>query len=316
MRFFFLIPAITALGVAGCQMPPQTAATPPAREVAATTVQDNMTKVTSPTSDTQPLQSVLEPAETEAETETTAPQPDADGSTGNTEMAMLGDADAPVPETAMASDTLEETVPLGEPDAPEKTDAGLPVIDPDDGDATAPEPVGDTAAVEEPADIATSSQPATTPAPSTPTETAMPPVPQDASNSDHDTADMESEPATDTEEDMLGTELALAAPPPPPPSPPPPPTPPPPPPELDPQDLIGLDASSLESRLGEADFRRLEGVVETRQYRFTACVVDYFLYPEDSVTAVRNWAWRSPVIGRSLDATACRQALAERDDAR
>ena len=287
MRFFILIPAITALGVAGCQMPPQTAATPPAPEVAAPTIQDNMTAAASPTSDAQPLQSVLEP---------------------------VGDAEPPVPETAMTSDILEEADAPEETDAPDEVDSAAPANDPDDGDATAPEStqVGDAAAIEDPTDtdIATSDQPATTPAPSTPSQTATPPVPQGASDTDHNTADMESEPATDVEEGMSSTELALAAPPPPPP----PPAPPPPPPELDPQDLVGLDASSLESRLGEADFSRHEGVVETRQYRFTACVVDYFLYPQDSVTAVRNWAWRSPVIGRSLDATACRQALAERDE--
>ena len=101
-------------------------------------------------------------------------------------------------------------------------------------------------------------------------------------------------------------DLAMAAPPPPPP---------PPPPELAPSSLIGISIPMLQSRLGEADFTRNEGGVETWQYRFDTCVVDYFLIVESGAATVVSWAWRAPVIGASVDETACRRALAGRNAA-
>ena len=101
-------------------------------------------------------------------------------------------------------------------------------------------------------------------------------------------------------------DLAMAAPPPPPP---------PPPPELAPSSLIGISIPMLQSRLGEADFTRNEGGVETWQYRFDTCVVDYFLIVESGAATVVSWAWRAPVIGASVDKTACRRALAGRNAA-
>ena len=99
--------------------------------------------------------------------------------------------------------------------------------------------------------------------------------------------------------------LALAAPPPPPP--------PPPPPELDPQTLLGLDEDGLRRRLGDADFSRTEGGMETRQYRLGECVVDYFLFTQDGSPRIVAWAWRTPVIGDTVDALSCRRALAARE---
>ena len=140
--------------------------------------------------------------------------------------------------------------------------------------------------------------------PQTVTQNAPETVP--AEPVDPDTAqDGDTSPAT--------TELALAAPPPIPPTLPTPPSPPPPPPELAPQDLVGLNTFELQQRLGDADFTRREGPVETWQYRFQTCVVDYFLYSGTAGPAVRSWAWRPPVIGGRLDATACRRDLAGRD---
>ena len=71
----------------------------------------------------------------------------------------------------------------------------------------------------------------------------------------------------------------------------------------------------LRSRLGEADFTRTEGEVETWQYRFETCVVDYFLIVDSDAAMVGSWAWRAPVIGAQVDETACRRALAGRDSA-
>ena len=120
------------------------------------------------------------------------------------------------------------------------------------------------------------------------------------------------------EEELPQTgDLAMAAPPTPPPPKPPPPTPPPPPlpPELAPSSLIGISIPMLQSRLGEADFTRTEGEVETWQYRFETCVVDYFLVVDSDAARVVSWAWRAPVIGAQVDKTACRRALAGRDSA-
>ena len=71
----------------------------------------------------------------------------------------------------------------------------------------------------------------------------------------------------------------------------------------------------LQSRLGEADFTRSEGEVETWQYRFETCVVDYFLVVDSDTAKIVSWAWRAPVIGAQVDETACRRALADRDAA-
>ena len=113
--------------------------------------------------------------------------------------------------------------------------------------------------------------------------------------------------------------LAMAAPPPPLLLPPPPPRPPPPPtptpPELAPSSLIGISIPVLQSRLGEADFTRTEGEIETWQYRFETCVVDYFLVVDSEAARIVSWAWRAPVIGVQVDETACRRALAGRDAA-
>ena len=122
-------------------------------------------------------------------------------------------------------------------------------------------------------------------------------------------------PAAKAEEELQQTgDLAMAAPPLPlPPPPPPPPPSPPSPPELAPSSLIGISIPTLQSRLGEADFTRTEGEVETWQYRLETCVVDYFLVVDSDATQIVSWAWRAPVIGAQIDETACRRALAGRD---
>ena len=94
---------------------------------------------------------------------------------------------------------------------------------------------------------------------------------------------------------------------------PPPPPPPPPPAELAPATLLGIDQNGLLTRLGAADLLRREGSMEVWQYRLTGCVVDFYIYPAATGRLVTHWDWRVPTIGQTLDATACRQQLAERD---
>lgn len=112
-----------------------------------------------------------------------------------------------------------------------------------------------------------------------------------------------SETTTDVVEEALPavTELALAPPPPPPPA------------ELTPSSLVGVSSTTLQTRLGTADFTRREGQMETWQYRLDICVVDYFLFPKADKHEIVSWAWRAPTVGESVDALACRRALAIRD---
>ena len=93
------------------------------------------------------------------------------------------------------------------------------------------------------------------------------------------------------------------------------PPPPPPPAELAPATLLGIDQAGLFSTLGAADLLRQEGSMEVWQYRLTACVVDFYIYPAATGRQVTHWDWRVTTIGQTLDVTACRQQLAERDSA-
>ena len=288
MRFVLLIPAITALGITGCQVPPPVTSIPttgpttgptttiPAASSTSDTAVDTAIDDSTSTSDgfgadITVAETVSPAAQTPSEESTTSDETQGDA-TLQPETAEQP-AEAPVTELADAPvQTPGETSGDGSQATGEDSHSEVGSVAP----VSAPVSVGDDAA-----------QPATDPVA---------------------TADSAAEtvaPDSEMTGDATATELALAAPPPPPP--------PPPPPELAPEALIGFDAPALQQRLGDADFKRREGSVETWQYRFQTCVVDYFLYPENADPAVRNWAWRSPVIGGRLDAKACRRALAERD---
>ena len=292
MRFAFLIPAIAALGLAACQMPPAVTTGPDVAPVAA--------PVTTPA----PLANIA--PETVIATSTDI-EIDADAANPDT-----GNSNADNPDTGTA-DAVETPVAATQPSRPEpaSTDAEPETsssLTPDDG-----QPAIETADAPPTITVTPPAAPATTPAtiPATANDEAAvppdgavpePPVRTLAEALDEALAEHGVEPETDIVEEAVPatTELARAAPPPPPP-------------ELAPEALVGLDARGLRQRLGDADFKRREGPVETWQYRFRTCVVDYFVYAEDADPAVRKWVWRSPVIGGGLDVVACRRALAERD---
>ena len=225
-----------------------------------------------------------------------------------------------VPETA--AQTTTETEPETDPPAEEMTAEDTADVAASD----AVEPAGTVQAAEDVADAAETeggdSNPAASEQPPATEEVAVTDTggeaqpetsaPGDVTTEDtptrNETADGETANAETTGAQTETTELAMIAPPPPPP-------PPPPPAELEPASLVGMTPAQLRVRLGEADFARQEGDMKTWQYRFSGCVVDYFLFPKDGVSRVAGWTWRAPVIGMDVDATSCRRALAVRDSA-
>jgi hypothetical protein len=305
MRFALLIPAIAALGLAACQVPPAVTTGPDVAPVAA--------PVTTPAPLANIAPETVIATSTDIEIDADAANPD----TGNPD---TGNSNADNPDTGTA-DAVETPVAATQPSRPEpaSTDAEPETsssLTPDDGQP-AIETAIETADAPPTITVTPPAAPANTPAtiPATANDEAAvppdgavpePPVRTLAEALDEALAEPDVEPETDIVEEAVPatTELALAAPPPPPP---------PPPTELAPEALVGLDARGLRQRLGDADFKRREGPVETWQYRFRTCVVDYFVYAEDADPAVRKWVWRSPVIGGGLDVVACRRALAERD---
>ena len=88
----------------------------------------------------------------------------------------------------------------------------------------------------------------------------------------------------------------------------------PPPAEFEPASIVGLSADQLEARFGTADLLRREGTAEVWQYRLSACVVDYFVYPDTAgIRKIVAWDWRAPVLSADIDTLKCRQDLAIRD---
>jgi hypothetical protein len=52
--------------------------------------------------------------------------------------------------------------------------------------------------------------------------------------------------------------------------------------DVQPEQLLGLDADQLTALLGRADFTRNDGPAEIRQFRDADCVLDVFLYQDPS----------------------------------
>ena len=272
MRLSPLIPALVALGLAGCQVPP-------------------------PATDGVPVRTAA-PAATPVITPTVAEDDEA---------APIKEAEDVAVDAQDDSDTEDDITVSGTEQTSASATASL---------LTAEMTTDDEALEAAPADpISEPAQTATAPLPEASSEVS----PEDSS----ETAEMDetviAEATSETPAETSVTDeantapggveeevaLALAAPPPPPP--------PPPPPELDPQTLLGLDEDGLRRRLGDADFSRTEGGMETRQYRLGECVVDYFLFTQDGSPRIVAWAWRTPVIGDTVDALSCRRALAARE---
>ena len=299
MRSSLPIPALAflALALAGCEMQPVVSniAPPPAVEAETPTAETKVAETVSETDDGAGVPEIVLEAEpetaieeTEAIVDAAAEKDDPPAKTADTSQADTTEpVTAPDIPAAKAEDTVEVT-------GIAQTGAGVPEIVLEAEPETAieeTEAIVDAAAEKDdpPAKTADTSQ----------ADTTEPVTAPDI-------------PAAKAEEELQQTgDLAMAAPPLP--LPPPPPPPPPSPPELAPSSLIGISIPTLQSRLGEADFTRTEGEVETWQYRLETCVVDYFLVVDSDATQIVSWAWRAPVIGAQIDETACRRALAGRD---
>jgi hypothetical protein len=52
--------------------------------------------------------------------------------------------------------------------------------------------------------------------------------------------------------------------------------------DVQPEQLLGLDADQLTALLGRADFTRSDGPAEIRQFRDSDCMLDVFLYQDPS----------------------------------
>ena len=79
-----------------------------------------------------------------------------------------------------------------------------------------------------------------------------------------------------------------------------------------PKAMIGLASIILIRDLGIANIIREEGPVEIWQYRFAACVVDFFFYPASqgsSQLVIKDWDMRSPVIGSRINEGKCLAAM-------
>ena len=289
MRSSLPIPALAflALALAGCEVQPVVSniTPPPAVQTEITVANTTTAETSSETGDGAGVPEIV----SEAEPETASREPGAVAATAT-------EQDEPVAEITVAKASSK----AGD-------GAGVPKIVSEAEPETAsqePDAVADTEAEQDDPAEETAGSSQTDPAEP---ETA-PAIPATAAKGTGEVAGVVQTGAGEQTEERLPQkgDLAMAAPRPPPP---------PPPPELAPSSLIGISIPMLQSRLGQADFTRTEGGVETWQYRFKTCVVDYFLVVDSDATKIVSWAWRAPVISEQIDETACRRALAGRDAA-
>jgi hypothetical protein len=79
-----------------------------------------------------------------------------------------------------------------------------------------------------------------------------------------------------------------------------------------PKAMIGSASIILLHELGIATMIRQEGPIEIWQYRFAACVIDFFLYPASqgsSQLIIKDWDMRSAVIGSQINEGKCLAAM-------
>ena len=79
-----------------------------------------------------------------------------------------------------------------------------------------------------------------------------------------------------------------------------------------PKAMIGSASIILVRDLGIATMIRQEGPIEIWQYRFAACVVDFFFYPVSqgsSQLIIKDWDMRSAVIGGRVNEGKCIAAM-------
>ena len=79
-----------------------------------------------------------------------------------------------------------------------------------------------------------------------------------------------------------------------------------------PKAMIGSASIILARDLGIATMIRQEGPIEIWQYRFAACVVDFFFYPVSqgsSQLIIKDWDMRSAVIGGRVNEGKCLAAM-------
>ena len=79
-----------------------------------------------------------------------------------------------------------------------------------------------------------------------------------------------------------------------------------------PKAMIGSASIILIRDLGIANMIRQEGPIEIWQYRFAACVVDFFFYPASqgsSQLTIKDWDMRSAVIGGRVNEGKCLAAM-------
>ena len=79
-----------------------------------------------------------------------------------------------------------------------------------------------------------------------------------------------------------------------------------------PKAMIGSTSIILIRDLGIANMIRQEGPIEIWQYRFAACVVDFFFYPASqgsSQLIIKDWDMRSAMIGSRVNEGKCLTAM-------
>ena len=214
--------------------------------------------------------------------------------------------DTAVPATPSANAAAKDT--LAENTVAENNDAGSTA----DSDAVTPAGSDQTTNSE----IAVDTKPATA-IPAERTEAMPLPADQTASKNAAPNNDAPAANTADTIDEAFDIAAGSLTPPPAPPEAAPEisePEPAPPPAEFEPASIVGLSADQLEARFGTADLLRREGTAEVWQYRLSACVVDYFVYPDAAgIRKIVAWDWRAPVLSADIDALKCRQDLAIRD---